>query len=261
MAAYPPEVAGLIDDLLAGVRGALGDNLLGVYLRGSLAIGDFNPETSDVDVLIVTHRPVCETEFEALLRMHDRLRALPNRYAAGLEAAYIDAAAAGRFVTGQRHPTITSHDPFRWESFGSNWVLDLWMAREHSPALYGPDPRSVFGAVSEVELRRSATQRLQEWAKWAAHVPDEDKAWLDERTHQAYVVETVCRGLHTAEFGTVPTKRQAVGWALAALPQQWRSLIEWSQKHRTDEASDPGMIPELADFLRWAAAKADANPP
>ncbi len=32
----------------------------GVYLRGSLALGDFIPATSDVDVLAVTEQPVSE---------------------------------------------------------------------------------------------------------------------------------------------------------------------------------------------------------
>jgi hypothetical protein len=35
----PPECRALVEALLSGVRDALGDNLLGVYLRGSLALG------------------------------------------------------------------------------------------------------------------------------------------------------------------------------------------------------------------------------
>jgi hypothetical protein len=252
----PTEVATLLQALTSGVREALGDNLLGVYLRGSLAIGDFDPETSDVDVLIVTHRPVSDGEFESLRQMHDRLRALSNRYAPGLEAAYIDAAAAKRFEPGQKHPNITSHDPFRWERLESNWVLDLWMARERSPAIYGPNPRHVIGEITGEQLRKSARRRIQEWAGWVTSVPDEDQEWLNERCHQAYVTETICRGLLTAHSGEVPTKRRAVEWALRTLPERWRPLIEWSRQHRGDEAEDGAMIPELAEFLTWAAAEA-----
>lgn len=31
----------------------LGGNLVGIYLHGSLAMGCFNPDTSDVDLLLV----------------------------------------------------------------------------------------------------------------------------------------------------------------------------------------------------------------
>jgi hypothetical protein len=250
---FPPEVTNLIDALLAGVHATLTDNLLGVYLRGSLAIGDFDPETSDVDVIVVTNDPVSDSQFEALRQTHDRLRALPNRYAASLEAAYVDAASAKRFVTGQKHPTITSHNPFRWERFESNWVLDIWMARERSPAIYGPNPKSVFGPISEEQLREAAANRLREWAKWATRVPKKDHAWFAERAHQAYVIETICRALHTAASGTVPTKPAAVAWALDSVPEQWHPLVRWSQQHGMDDEMDEMMLPELRRFIAWAA--------
>ncbi len=56
----PNDVQDLLDFLVAGLRRSLGDNLCGVYLRGSLALGDFVPATSDVDVLAVTEQPVSE---------------------------------------------------------------------------------------------------------------------------------------------------------------------------------------------------------
>jgi hypothetical protein len=248
----PPDVTVLLEALIAALREALPNNLLGVYFRGSLAIGDFDPETSDVDVLVITNRPVSESEFEALRQMHHRLRALPNRYAAGLEAAYIDAASAKHFVTGRKHPTITSHDPFRWERLESNWVLDIWMARERSPVIHGPDPKSVFGRISEEQLREAAANRLREWAKWAASVPKKDHAWFAERAHQAYVIETTCRALHTAASGTVSTKPAAVAWALDSLPGQWHPLVSWSQQHRMDDEMDEMILPEVRRFIHWA---------
>ena len=66
VAAYPAAVAPLIEALLDGVREALGENFVGCYLCGSLALGGFDPEASDVDVLVVTGRPVSDAEFAAL---------------------------------------------------------------------------------------------------------------------------------------------------------------------------------------------------
>jgi hypothetical protein len=200
----------------------------------------------------MTHRRVSDDEFESLREMHEPLRAFPSRYAAGLEVAYMDAASAKRFVTGRKHPTITSHNPFRWERFESNWVLDIWMARERSPALYGPDPRTVFGRISEAELRAAAAQRLREWSAWAKNVPKRDQAWFNERAHQAYVIETVCRAIYTAASGTVPTKPAAVAWALDSVPEQWHPLVRWSQQHRMDDETDEMMLPQLRRFIAWA---------
>ena len=45
------EVNALIGELLTGIRGVLGDRLVGLYLYGSLVAGDFDKDISDIDLL------------------------------------------------------------------------------------------------------------------------------------------------------------------------------------------------------------------
>jgi hypothetical protein len=59
---------------------------------------------------------------------------------------------------------------------------------------------------------------------------DEPPAWMDTRYYQAFEIETICRALYTLEFGELPTKPQAVSWALEALAEPWRILVQWSQE-------------------------------
>ncbi len=49
-----PDVNAVLTILLDGAQSVLGDHFIGLYLYGSLASGDFNPQTSDVDFLVVT---------------------------------------------------------------------------------------------------------------------------------------------------------------------------------------------------------------
>jgi len=109
---YAPAVDEILAVLIPGVHAALGDNLLGVYLRGSLATSDFI-DTSEIDFLVATERPVSDGEAEALIELHARLAALPNKYADRLEGAYIDRAALRRFAPGQRFLTIECETPLR----------------------------------------------------------------------------------------------------------------------------------------------------
>jgi predicted nucleotidyltransferase len=46
----------LVEQLARELEARLGGNLVGVYLHGSLAPGCFNPERSDIDLLVVTRR-------------------------------------------------------------------------------------------------------------------------------------------------------------------------------------------------------------
>src|SRR2546422_4986151 len=67
------DVDAVLAELLAGVRGTLGPQLVGVYLDGSLATGDFAEHSSDIDVLVVTEGALSNEVVAALGTMHARL--------------------------------------------------------------------------------------------------------------------------------------------------------------------------------------------
>ena len=45
---------GIMDRICSGYRDILGENLLGIYVHGSIAFGCYNPHKSDIDFLVVT---------------------------------------------------------------------------------------------------------------------------------------------------------------------------------------------------------------
>ena len=63
-----PELPWVLGELVAGVRAELADNLVGVYLVGSLATGDFDRD-SDVDFLVVTRHELSAAVIPALQAM------------------------------------------------------------------------------------------------------------------------------------------------------------------------------------------------
>ena len=65
---YPtkyPEVNSVVDDMFVRVKGVLGNDVVGMYLCGSLALGDFMPNRSDVDMVIVTADEISDETFAA----------------------------------------------------------------------------------------------------------------------------------------------------------------------------------------------------
>src|SRR5688572_4941641 len=190
----PEDVASILEALLGGLREALGENLAGVYLRGSLALGDFIPATSDVDVLTVTERPITDGEFDRLVALHARLDALPSPYARRMEMAHLDRAALRRFEPGLRHATLGQGEVLAWSEHRDNWILERWTVRERGVVLLGPDPATLIDAITPAELHAAVGARLRDWADWADQLDDPD--WLLPRAHKAYVVETMCRALY-----------------------------------------------------------------
>lgn len=253
---FTPEVRAMLDALLPGIQAALGPDLVGVYLRGSLALGDFDPVTSDIDFLVVTERPVTEGQFVALADLHRRLATLPSPYAHHLEGSYIDRAALRRFGPHERrHPSVGPDWAFDWGDHGEDWVLERWIVRERGVTLLGPDSKSLMEPVTPQELKDAVRAQL----RWWASLPDAPD-WLLRRSYQAFAVETMCRAHLTLRTGELPSKPRAAAWALGALPGEWRPLVERSRTWRDDDTPDPETLPEVMRFVRWAARTAETGP-
>jgi hypothetical protein len=250
----PAEVTGLLQLLLAGIREIVGPNLVGLYLRGSLALGDFLPETSDVDLLAVTDAPVDSATFEALEALHERLAVSAPPYGRRSEIAYIDRAALLRFQPGLRHPTLGQGETLAWTEHFSNWILERWMVRKSGVILLGPDPQSLIAPVSRGEIRAAVRARLADWAEWANQPDNPD--WRLSRAHKAYVVETMCRALACLACDRLLSKPAAVAWARENLPEPWRSTVERAEGWRTDQSLDPELVPEVRAFVLWTAFEA-----
>src|SRR3990172_11921967 len=65
-----PDINRLLESLLSRMRQILQERLVGVYLYGSLTTGDFDPGSSDIDLLAVTSSDVSGRESGSLRAMH-----------------------------------------------------------------------------------------------------------------------------------------------------------------------------------------------
>ena len=238
-----PEVAQMLDSLEAGVREILGDNLIGLYVRGSLATGDFIAGNSDIDALATTERPVDDEQFPALAKFHAEQSRLANPYADQVEIAYIDRAALKRFQPGFCHPTLYRGEALLWTEHRENWILERWTVRERGITLLGRSPQELIDPVSPDELRQAVRARLQDWA---------DSARQPEPLPPRYSVETMCRALYTIHHGSLSSKSEAVAWALNIIPDHWASLVKVARIE--DNPDDQSGVRE---FVLWATAEAD----
>lgn len=99
-----PELNAVLAYLLDGVGDCLGDNLVGAYLQGSFAVGDYS-EYSDCDFVIVTARDLSPSELPDLQRLHRAIHELPHDYwHAALEGSYAPVDILRRWTTEPRDP-------------------------------------------------------------------------------------------------------------------------------------------------------------
>jgi predicted nucleotidyltransferase len=217
-----PDINILLDKLLMELQAMLGTRLVGLYLHGSLAYSDFNPQTSDIDFLVVTEETLAAETFSELKEMHTRLFASGLDWSQKLEGAYIPKDALRRHdLAKEPVPWLGVDGHFALERLGSDWVLQRWILREKGIAVSGPLLAGMIDPVSVQDLRQAVRGNLQEW--WFLPFPSPERFQSSE--YQAFAVLTMCRSLYVLEHGRVASKAEAARWAMDTLGEPWRALI------------------------------------
>ncbi len=235
--------------LLEEVRGILGPELAGIYLYGSLSLGDFEPGSSDIDFLVVTERELPDEMLHALGAMHARIAASGLKWAGKLEGSYIPRAALRRYdPANNRHPTIGADWPFSIREHGCHWVIERYIVREHGVVVYGSPPQTLIDPVSSDDLSAAARQALDDY--WRPTLAGPEPEWLRTREYQAFAILTMCRALYTLAHGEVVSKPAAATWAQAILPPPWPALIAKALVWRHDKR--PDNMTDMLAFIRYA---------
>ena len=241
-----PDVHELLNLLLTNAKRILDDQFVGMYLYGSLSTGDFNPETSDVDFLVVTSDSLSEAKISQLEAMHRQTWATSPKRAGKLEGAYVPTTLLRRHdINGPACPTV-NEGRFYIASLGSDWIIQRHVVREYGVVIEGPDPKALIDFVSPDEIRGAVLAVLQEW--WFPML--NDPSWLREHdsAYHAFAVITMCRVVHGLETGTIISKPKAVQWALARLENPWKQLIVKAIAASRHEIQDD-FLDEALDFI------------
>jgi Domain of unknown function (DUF4111) len=251
-----PEVNRAVARLRDGAVEALGDRLVGLYLHGSLALGDFYPPASDIDFHAATAAALDAPAVERLGAMHAAFKA-EGGWPARLEGVYLPVAALRRREpSGDPAPTVGVDWDLRPGRPGPTWVLDRWVTREHGVIVTGPDPRDLIDPITSADLRAAVLAALLDWARQLAE--GADTAWLRPRNYQAFAVLTMCRALHVLERGAVVPKPEAAAWAMRHLPPPWPAQVERAMAWRADEQVDDRHLPETLRLVADTAERARA---
>ena len=68
-----PAINTVLTEWADGVKRLLGNKIVGLYLSGSLAYGDFVPERSDIDLEAVVRSPLTEDELRSVEQLHRQI--------------------------------------------------------------------------------------------------------------------------------------------------------------------------------------------
>ena len=226
-----PDVNATLQTILDGAQTVLGSRLVGMYVDGSLALGDFDEHESDIDFLVVTNSDVTGDTFTALQAMHAQFAASGSRWATEIEGSYLSQQALRRFDPAQTwFPRIQrgADESLRMEEHASDWVIHRAVLRDGGITLAGPAPQTLIDPVDPHDLRQAMTTYMRHpW--WQTLLADPSQ--ITTPGYQRYVILTLCRVRYTLAYGTVVSKPVAAQWAASRPARRWKDVIErarWS---------------------------------
>jgi hypothetical protein len=242
-----PHINEVLETLLSQMQQILGDKLLGLYLYGSLVAGDYDDDTSDIDLLAATAGEIDPAEFNALKKMQDDFVVLRPKWQDRLEIAYLSLHALKTFKT-QASPIaiISPGEPFNIKDAGKDWLVNWYVVREKGVTLFGPPPTTIIEPISKEEFIEVVKEHLVWWREWI----DE----MHTRGSQAYAILTMCRALYTVKNGEQLSKLRAALWAQQELPE-WASTIKnalvWRKLSREENVVYDPTLPETRRFVHF----------
>ena len=200
----------------------LGDNLVGVYLHGSAVMGCFNPDKSDVDLLVVVNEEPTDTVKRAFLDMVVSLN--ENGPAKGIEMSVVRRGVCKPFV----YPT-----PF--ELHFSKMHLDWYRSNpeDYIAKMKGTD-RDLAAHITVIRARGVCLcgESIDEVF---GEVPKQD--YIDSLWHDIadaegdiaedtmYLTLNLARVLAFLQDGSVLSKKEGGEWGLKNLPEKYHGLL------------------------------------
>src|SRR5262245_2582963 len=84
-----PAINAVLSEWAEGLKHLLGKKIVGLYLSGSLAYGDFVPERSDIDLQAVVRSPLTEDELRSVQRLHREIERRCPHWADRIDCSYV----------------------------------------------------------------------------------------------------------------------------------------------------------------------------
>ena len=251
----PPDVRAQVERLVVLLRAHLSDDLAGIYLHGSLAMGCFSPARSDADILVVTARAMpIETKWR-VMRVLLMLSLAPSP----IEVSFLREddlrpwrhPAPYDFHFGEDHRErylreLADRSWTRWnegERLDEDLAGHVTVTRARGVVLWGAPIEDVFPEVPREDYLASILAD----AEWASERPD---------LAVEYRTLNLCRTLGYLTDGRIRSKDEGGEWALGALPAEYHGSVAAALEAYRGESADARCDEKtLEEFIEYATQR------
>ena len=236
------------------------DELCGIYLHGSAVMGCFNPQKSDVDLLVIVYNTLSDEIKRAYMEMVVELNsAAPPK---GIEMSVVRKDVCDPFLYPTPYELHFSAGHLDWyreepeeyiqkmKGTDKDLAAHFTILRARGERLYGAPIREVFGEVPKEDYLDSI---------WF----DIENAREEITEYPMYLILNLTRVLAYCREALVLSKKEGAEWALDRLPPEYCGLIRTALREYTtaeDAAYDPECSQKYAEYMLREISLTKENP-
>ena len=261
-----PELRDVLNMFVDEISAELRENLVGIYLVGSIASGDFDLD-SDVDFLVVTNTELTEANMKALQDIQIKIHDIDCYPAKHLEGSYISISDLNNWsVVGEKKLYYFDNGSTTYEqsTHDNQWHV-RWILRERGITLVGQKPETILKSIPLNEMFSEIKKTMLQVMKLFEDEINRPLSFFNSRFGQSFAVLTYCRMLHTLHTGTVQSKKAAVKWAKQFVNPKWVKIIDqaWNEREgvrfgaKIGQRAESTLLYETLEFIKYAIAQID----
>jgi hypothetical protein len=232
----PAGAAASIDRSLDALDAAVPKAVVGLHVTGSLALGDYHPERSDIDVVFVTDGVLDAAQRGLVAEVH---RVVATR----IDGPYVPQALLG--ASPETIDAVPFHVDGRFEVGECHEVSPITWAilAEHAITVRGDRPRDL-GVRADHDAVRSFSRAnlVGYWARWARTIGALLDGALADDFMEARMLEWgvlgVARVHCAAHTGEVVSKRAGGEYALQVVDPNWHDLVQLALSSRAGDVEE-----------------------
>ena len=228
MSEIPTLVQKVLDDYIALVNDRLPNTLEEVYLQGSIALGAYVENSSDIDFIVITNRRLLEADAVVLTEIHSKIASQYKH--PELDGVYVVRGDVGRLnldddqylnYNSGKLSCSSNFDPIIW------WILKmkgLKVVGSEQPAFdFDIHSKHLLSYVNE-NMNSYWAQRVQ---KMEISITESYKLPAEEIDYEIeWTVLGLLRQFYTLKEHDIISKLGAGEYALLHLPNEWHPIIK-----------------------------------
>lgn len=212
----------ILDKIVNQSRKIFGDELTGIYLHGSMAMGCFNPDKSDIDLIFVIRDHITATQkLQFMNCIVDANKSAPGK---GIELSIVKQKYCKHFVYPTPFELHFSNAHLQWfmekpddyilkmNGVDKDLAAHFKIIKSYGIVLYGTEINEIFAAVPRTDYIDSI---------WS----DIGDAREDISEDPVYIILNLCRVAAFLKDDLVLSKKQGGEWAMDNLPSKYNTLI------------------------------------